>query len=140
MSNLLVHDRLEDRCVGAAEVRSTRVWATVLEPFEPTRPEPPRTIDVSHVPVVVATDTADSPALLGGQLENHQVDQAGPLLAIDVDDRVEHEMARAGKQRLNIMDFYVRRGDKLHENWVLIDMVDFAAQCGVDLLAPLGED
>ena len=37
----------------------------------------------------------------------------------------------------NIMDFYVRRGNKLHENWVLIDLVDFAAQCGVDLLAPL---
>jgi hypothetical protein len=37
----------------------------------------------------------------------------------------------------NIMDFYVRRGDKLHENWVLIDLVDFAAQCGVDLLEGL---
>ncbi len=39
----------------------------------------------------------------------------------------------------NIMDFYVRRGDRLHENWVLIDLIDFAAQCGVDLLAPLRE-
>ncbi|MEM9565273.1 MAG: ester cyclase [Actinomycetota bacterium] len=39
----------------------------------------------------------------------------------------------------NIMDFYVRRDDKLHENWVLIDLVDFAAQCGVDLLAPLDQ-
>lgn len=39
----------------------------------------------------------------------------------------------------NIMDFYVRRGDKLHENWVLIDLIDFAAQCGVDLLARLPE-
>lgn len=37
----------------------------------------------------------------------------------------------------NIMDFYVRRGDKLLENWVLIDLIDFAAQCGVDLLAGL---
>lgn len=37
----------------------------------------------------------------------------------------------------NIMDFYVRRGPKLHENWVLIDLVDFASQCGVDLLARL---
>ena len=35
----------------------------------------------------------------------------------------------------NIMDFYVRRGELLHENWVLIDLIDFAAQCGVDLLA-----
>lgn len=39
-----------------------------------------------------------------------------------------------------IMDFYIRRGDKLWENWVLIDLVDFARQCGVDLLAPLGSD
>ena len=37
----------------------------------------------------------------------------------------------------NIMDFYVRRGDRLLENWVLIDLVDFANQCGVDLLADL---
>ncbi|MEM9522280.1 MAG: ester cyclase [Actinomycetota bacterium] len=37
----------------------------------------------------------------------------------------------------NIMDFYVRRGDKLHENWVLIDLIDFAAQCGVYLLEGL---
>jgi len=37
----------------------------------------------------------------------------------------------------NIMDFYVRRGDRLHENWVLIDLIDFAAQCGIDLLEGL---
>lgn len=37
----------------------------------------------------------------------------------------------------NIMDFYVRRGEKLHENWILIDLVDFARQCSVDLLAQL---
>lgn len=37
----------------------------------------------------------------------------------------------------NIMDFYVRRGPKLHENWVLIDLIDFAAQCGIDLLENL---
>ena len=40
---------------------------------------------------------------------------------------------------MNLMDVYVRRGDKLLENWVLIDLIDFWAQCGVDLLAPLGE-
>jgi hypothetical protein len=40
----------------------------------------------------------------------------------------------------NIMDFYLRRGPKLHENWVLIDLIDFAAQCGVDLLAQLPID
>ena len=35
---------------------------------------------------------------------------------------------------MNIMDFYVRRDDKLHENWVLIDLIEFGQQCGVDLL------
>ena len=39
----------------------------------------------------------------------------------------------------NIMDFYVRRENKLHENWVLIDLIDFASQCGVDLLARIPE-
>lgn len=34
----------------------------------------------------------------------------------------------------NIMDFYIRRDDKLHENWVLIDLIDFAMQCDVRLL------
>ena len=38
-----------------------------------------------------------------------------------------------------IMDFYIRRSDRLLENWVLIDLIDFAAQCGVDLLAGLPE-
>ncbi len=38
---------------------------------------------------------------------------------------------------MNLMDFYVRRGDKLHENWILIDLVDFWSQCGVDVMAEL---
>ena len=38
---------------------------------------------------------------------------------------------------MNLMDFYVRRGDKLAENWVLIDFIDFWAQCGVDLMKRL---
>jgi len=33
----------------------------------------------------------------------------------------------------------MRRGEKLHENWILIDLIDFARQCGVDLLAKLQE-
>lgn len=37
----------------------------------------------------------------------------------------------------NIMDFYWRRGSQLARNWVFIDLIDFAAQCGVDLLRPL---
>ena len=49
-----------------------------------------------------------------------------------------HGLAPTGRRiGMNLMDFYVRRGDKLHENWVLIDLVDFWAQCGVDLLAEL---
>ena len=36
-----------------------------------------------------------------------------------------------------VMDFYLRRQDRLLENWVLIDLIKFAADCGVDLLAKL---
>ncbi len=36
--------------------------------------------------------------------------------------------------RWNIMDFWRREGDKLAENWVLVDLVDVARQAGVDLL------
>lgn len=39
----------------------------------------------------------------------------------------------------NVMDFYVRRGGKLLENWVLIDLIEFASGCGVDLLARIAE-
>ena len=39
-----------------------------------------------------------------------------------------------------IMDFYVRDGDKLAENWVLIDLIKFASDCGVDLLARMPEE
>lgn len=37
----------------------------------------------------------------------------------------------------NIMDFWKRDGDKLLENWVLVDLVDSALQSGVDVLAKL---
>lgn len=40
---------------------------------------------------------------------------------------------------MNIMDFYVRRDDKLHENWVLIDLIEFGQQCGINLLDKLPE-
>ena len=39
----------------------------------------------------------------------------------------------------NVMDFYVRRGSRLLENWVLIDLIEFASGCGVDLLARIEE-
>lgn len=39
----------------------------------------------------------------------------------------------------NVMDFYTCRGGRLHENWVLIDLIRFAADCGVDLMARLPE-
>lgn len=32
-----------------------------------------------------------------------------------------------------IMDFYTRKGDYLHEDWVLIDLIDACRQIGVDL-------
>ncbi len=37
----------------------------------------------------------------------------------------------------NVMDFYVRDGNRLAENWVLIDLVRFAQDCGVDLMASI---
>ena len=39
-----------------------------------------------------------------------------------------------------IMDFYVRTGEKLAENWVFIDLIEFAASCGVDLMARMPEE
>ena len=36
-----------------------------------------------------------------------------------------------------IMDFYIRRGNMLAENWVMIDLIRFAADCGIDLMAKL---
>ncbi len=39
-----------------------------------------------------------------------------------------------------VMDFYAARGNLLAENWVLIDLIQFAADCGVDLLAEMPED
>ncbi len=40
----------------------------------------------------------------------------------------------------NVMDFYVRDGDLIAENWVLIDLVKFGLDCGVDLMARMPED
>ena len=37
----------------------------------------------------------------------------------------------------NIMDFWKRMGDKLHENWVMIDLIGAALESEVDLLAVL---
>lgn len=37
----------------------------------------------------------------------------------------------------NIMDFWKRRGNKLSENWVMIDLIGAAMESGVDLLARL---
>lgn len=37
----------------------------------------------------------------------------------------------------NIMDFWRRDGDKLRENWVLIDLIDAALASGIDLLERL---
>lgn len=36
-----------------------------------------------------------------------------------------------------IMDFYTRKGDYLHEDWVLIDLIDACQQIGVDLFEKL---
>lgn len=39
----------------------------------------------------------------------------------------------------NIMDFWRRDGDKLSQNWVLIDLIDAALASKVDLLSNLFE-
>lgn len=39
-----------------------------------------------------------------------------------------------------VMDFYTTRSGRLAENWVLIDMIRFASDCGVDLMALMPED
>ena len=44
-----------------------------------------------------------------------------------------------GRIGMNVMDFYTCRDGLLHENWVLIDLVRFASDCGVDLMARLPE-
>ncbi len=40
----------------------------------------------------------------------------------------------------NVMDFYTASGNRLSENWVLIDLIRFASDCGVDLMAQMPED
>ena len=39
-----------------------------------------------------------------------------------------------------VMDFYTSRNGRLAENWVLIDMIRFASDCGVDLMALMPEE
>lgn len=39
-----------------------------------------------------------------------------------------------------VMDFYIRRGDKLAENWVMIDLIGFARSIGLDLMSKLPLD
>lgn len=39
-----------------------------------------------------------------------------------------------------VMDFYTSRDGRLAENWVLIDLIRFASDCGVDLMARLPDD
>ena len=41
--------------------------------------------------------------------------------------------ATGEKMRWNVMDFWRREGDLLLEDWVLIDMIDGAAQAGIDV-------
>ncbi len=47
--------------------------------------------------------------------------------------------ASGRKVAMRVMDFWRVQGDKIAENWVLIDMIDLFGQLGVDLLARLRE-
>lgn len=40
---------------------------------------------------------------------------------------------------LRSLDFWRMDGDKIRENWVLVDLLDLYAQCGVDVLARMSE-
>ena len=42
-----------------------------------------------------------------------------------------------GPVEQTIMDFHIRRGGRLAVNWVLMDLIKFAADCGIDLMAKL---
>ncbi len=41
---------------------------------------------------------------------------------------------------MNVMDSYTASGNRLSENWVLIDLIRFASDCGVDLMENMPED
>jgi hypothetical protein len=36
---------------------------------------------------------------------------------------------------MRVMDFWRREGDRLDENWVMIDLIDLLAQMGLDVFA-----
>jgi hypothetical protein len=38
---------------------------------------------------------------------------------------------------MRVMDFWRREGDRLRENWVLIDIPDVFHQCGIDVFEQL---
>jgi len=49
-------------------------------------------------------------------------------------------IAPAGREvLLRSLDFWRLEGDKIRENWVLVDLLDLYAQCGVDVLARMSE-
>lgn len=49
-------------------------------------------------------------------------------------------LAPAGREvLLRSLDFWRMDGDKIRENWVLVDLLDLYAQCGVDVLARMSE-
>jgi predicted ester cyclase len=49
-------------------------------------------------------------------------------------------LAPAGREVvLRSLDFWRMEGDKIRENWVLVDLLDLYAQCGVDVLARMSE-
>ncbi len=49
-------------------------------------------------------------------------------------------IAPAGREvLLRSLDFWRMEGDRIRENWVLVDLLDLHAQCGVDVLARMSE-
>ena len=49
-------------------------------------------------------------------------------------------IAPAGREvLLRSLDFWRMEDGKIRENWVLVDLLDLYAQCGVDVLARMSE-
>jgi predicted ester cyclase len=69
---------------------------------------------------------ADGDYVCAGGWPSMTMTHRGPYLGI----------APSGEPRtLRVMDFWRCAGGRIMENWVLIDLADFARQCGVDVIA-----
>jgi predicted ester cyclase len=63
-----------------------------------------------------------------------------PNMRLTLSDDGWMGIAPAGREvLLKSLDFWRMEGDKIRENWVLVDLLDLYAQCGVDVIARMSE-